>query len=109
MNTGKAVAVKLVRLVSLKEDHITQIMEEIDLVKRLSHPSIIKYEGMTRDEGTLRIVLEYVPHPTVLASLPLLRLLPSQPLILRVPSLAGTPKMSRSRRNLSRLASSARR
>ena len=26
-------------------------MQEVDLVKRLSHPSIVKYEGMTRDEN----------------------------------------------------------
>jgi serine/threonine protein kinase len=61
----QTVAVKLVRLVRLKERHITQMMEEIDLVKRLSHPSIVKYKGMARDEDTLRIVLEYVPHPNV--------------------------------------------
>ncbi|KAI0293264.1 kinase-like domain-containing protein, partial [Russula brevipes] len=65
LNTGKTVAVKLIRLVSLKEDHITQIMEEIHLVKRLSHPSIIKYEGMTRDEDTLRIVLEYAENESL--------------------------------------------
>jgi len=67
LNTRQVVAVKLVGLVGLKEDHITQIMQEIDLVKQLSHPSIIKYEGMARDEDTLRIVLEYVPHTTTFA------------------------------------------
>ncbi|KAI0293248.1 kinase-like domain-containing protein [Russula brevipes] len=80
LNTRQVVAVKLVGLVGLKEDHITQIMHEIDLVKQLSHPSIIKYEGMARDEDTLRIVLEYVPHTTIFSlpfpSLPFLRLLP---------------------------------
>ena len=30
---------------------ITQLMREVDLVKQLSHPSIVKYEGMTRDEN----------------------------------------------------------
>ena len=37
-----------------------QLMKEVDLVKSLSHPSIVKYEGMARDENTLSIVLEYV-------------------------------------------------
>lgn len=35
-------------------------MKEVDLVKMLSHPSIVKYEGMCRDENTLNIILEYV-------------------------------------------------
>ena len=46
-------------------------MREVDLIKRLSQPNIIKYEGMTRDENTLSILLEcvipflvYMPLPT---------------------------------------------
>jgi len=60
LNTGQMVAVKRIRLEGLKEDEVTQLMREVDLVKRLSHPSIVKYEGMARDEDTLSIVLEYV-------------------------------------------------
>jgi serine/threonine protein kinase len=52
------VAVKCIRLEGLKEEEVTQLMREVDLVKRLSHPSIVKYEGMARDEDTLSIVLE---------------------------------------------------
>ncbi|KAJ3795230.1 STE/STE11/cdc15 protein kinase [Lentinula aff. detonsa] len=59
LNTGQMVAVKRIRLEGLKEDEVTQLMREVDLVKRLSHPSIIKYEGMHRDADTLSIVLEY--------------------------------------------------
>lgn len=33
-------------------------MKEVDLLKRLSHPSIVKYEGMSRDADNLSIVLE---------------------------------------------------
>ncbi len=58
MNTGQMVAVKCIRLEGLKEDEVTTLMREVDLVKRLSHPSIVKYEGMARDENTLSIVLE---------------------------------------------------
>ncbi len=53
-------AVKRIRLEGLKEDEVTTLMREVDLVKRLSHPSIVKYEGMARDTDTLSIVLEYV-------------------------------------------------
>ena len=42
---------------------LTQLMEEVELVKRLSHPSIVKYEGMARDPDTLSIVLECVVSP----------------------------------------------
>lgn len=60
LNTGQMVAVKRIRLEGLKEDEIKQLMKEVDLVKSLSHPSIVKYEGMTRDDSSLNIVLEYV-------------------------------------------------
>lgn len=60
LNTGQMVAVKRIRLEGLKEDEIKQLMREVDLVRSLSHPSIVKYEGMARDENTLSIVLECV-------------------------------------------------
>ena len=60
LNTGQMVAVKRIGLEGLKEEEISQLMREVDLVKRLSHPSIVKYEGMARDENTLSIVLECV-------------------------------------------------
>ncbi|KAH9166008.1 hypothetical protein EDB89DRAFT_2076255 [Lactarius sanguifluus] len=59
LNTGQMVAVKRIGLEGLKEEEISQLMREVDLVKRLSHPSIVKYEGMARDENTQSIVLEY--------------------------------------------------
>ena len=52
------VAVKRIRLDGLSEDEIKQLMREVDVVKSLSHPSIIKYEGMMKDHDTLNIVLE---------------------------------------------------
>jgi serine/threonine protein kinase len=52
------VAVKRIRLEGLKEEEVTQLMREVDLVKSLSHPTIVKYEGMARDEDSLSIVLE---------------------------------------------------
>ena len=54
------VAVKRIRLEGLKEEEVMTLMREVDLVKSLSHPSIVKYEGMARDDDTLNIVLEYV-------------------------------------------------
>jgi serine/threonine protein kinase len=56
------VAVKQIQLEGLKTEEITQLVHEVDLIKRLSHPNIIKYEGMVRDSlgNTLSIVLECV-------------------------------------------------
>lgn len=59
LNTGQMVAIKRIPVDGLKEEEITQLMREVELVKRLSHPSIVKYEGMARDHDTLSIVLEY--------------------------------------------------
>ncbi|KAF8202162.1 hypothetical protein BJ912DRAFT_431034 [Pholiota molesta] len=59
LNTGQMVAVKRIRLEGLKEEEVTTLMREVDLVKSLSHPSIVKYEGMARDDDTLNIVLEF--------------------------------------------------
>jgi serine/threonine protein kinase len=58
-NTGQIVAIKRIRLEGLKEDGIKQLMGEVDFVKSLSHPSIVKYEGMARDPTTLNVVLEF--------------------------------------------------
>ncbi|KDQ61734.1 hypothetical protein JAAARDRAFT_520067 [Jaapia argillacea MUCL 33604] len=58
LNTGQMVAVKRIRLEGLKEEEISQLMKEVDLLKSLSHPGIVKYEGMARDKDTLSIVLE---------------------------------------------------
>jgi serine/threonine protein kinase len=52
------VAVKRIQLEGLKEDEITQLMTEVNKMKGFSHPSIVKYEGIARDEDTLSIVLE---------------------------------------------------
>jgi serine/threonine protein kinase len=52
------VAVKQIQLEDLKTEEITQLVHEVDLVKRLSHPNIIKYEGMAMD--SLRNILSMV-------------------------------------------------
>lgn len=52
-------AVKRITLENLDED-IEQIMKEVEVLKRLKHPSIVRYLGMTRDEKYLDIILEYV-------------------------------------------------
>ena len=54
---GQFVAVKRIILENLDDD-IEQIMKEVEVLKRLKHPSIVRYLGMTRDERYLDIILE---------------------------------------------------
>lgn len=58
LSTGQMVAIKRVRLAGMKEDEVRDVMREVELLKRLAHPSIVKYEGMSRDSEYLNIVLE---------------------------------------------------
>lgn len=58
LNTGQMVAVKRIRLEGLSDEDVRQLMREVETVKSLSHPSIVKYEGMSKDNDTLNIVLE---------------------------------------------------
>src|ERR1700749_2552532 len=69
LNTGQTVAVKRISLAGLSDPEITQLMNEVELLERLSHPSIVKYEGMSRDSDTLNIVLEYVENGSLLHTL----------------------------------------
>jgi hypothetical protein len=58
-------AVKRIQLEGIKEDEIVRLMLEVDPVKHLSHPNIIKYSGVVRDMNTLNITLECVLHDPV--------------------------------------------
>ncbi|WWC70634.1 uncharacterized protein I206_104585 [Kwoniella pini CBS 10737] len=57
--TGETVAIKSISLLSLPQSSLPDIMSEIDLLKNLNHPNIVKYKGFARDKENLFIVLEY--------------------------------------------------
>ncbi|TXT04751.1 uncharacterized protein COLE_07570 [Cutaneotrichosporon oleaginosum] len=54
------VAIKRIRLSGVKEKEVRDVMREVEVLQRLSHPGIVKYEGMSRDDQFLNIVLEFV-------------------------------------------------
>lgn len=69
LNSGQMVAVKRIKLQGRSEDEVTQLMNEVDLLKRLTHPSVVKYEGLVRGTEALSIILEYVENGSLLHTL----------------------------------------
>ena len=59
MSTGETVAVKQVKLADLPKSELRVITLEIDLLKNLDHPNIVKYRGFVKSSETLDIILEY--------------------------------------------------
>ena len=59
MGTGETVAVKQIKLGDLKKSELRVITSEIDLLKGLDHPNIVKYHGFVKTAESLNIILEY--------------------------------------------------
>ncbi|KAF8333555.1 uncharacterized protein EI90DRAFT_3145216 [Cantharellus anzutake] len=57
--TGETVAVKQIQLSSIPKAELGEIMSEIDLLKNLNHPNIVKYKGFVKTREYLYIILEY--------------------------------------------------
>jgi len=57
--TGEAVAVKKIKLSNIPKSDLNFIMTEIDLLKNLNHPNIVKYKGFVKTKEFLFIILEY--------------------------------------------------
>ncbi|KAF2720777.1 hypothetical protein K431DRAFT_313069 [Polychaeton citri CBS 116435] len=58
-STGETVAIKQVRMADLQKAELNVIMQEIDLLKNLHHPNIVKYQGFVKSTENLYIILEY--------------------------------------------------
>ena len=57
--TGETVAIKQIRLADMPKAELNVIMQEIDLLKHLHHPNIVKYHDSLKSADSLYIVLEY--------------------------------------------------
>ncbi|KAI0049407.1 hypothetical protein FA95DRAFT_872344 [Auriscalpium vulgare] len=57
--TGETVAVKEIQLSNIPKGELGQIMSEIDLLKNLKHPNIVKYKGFVKTREFLYIILEF--------------------------------------------------
>lgn len=58
IQTGSIVAVKRIGIKGKTDEEVEQLEREVQLVKRLSHPTIVKYEGLVRTEHFINIILE---------------------------------------------------
>ncbi|CAH9085831.1 unnamed protein product [Cuscuta epithymum] len=67
LDSGELIAVKEVSIAASSasreraQAHIRELEEEVNLLKNLSHPNIVRYLGTAREEGSLNILLEFVP------------------------------------------------
>ncbi|XP_047315818.1 mitogen-activated protein kinase kinase kinase NPK1-like [Impatiens glandulifera] len=67
LDSGELLAVKQVLIAAntaskeKAQTHVKELEEEVKLLKRLSHPNIVRYLGTVREEDTLNILLEFVP------------------------------------------------
>ncbi|XP_043692647.1 mitogen-activated protein kinase kinase kinase NPK1-like isoform X2 [Telopea speciosissima] len=67
LDSGELLAVKQVLIPANNaskekaQTHIRELEEEVKLLKNLSHLNIVRYLGTAREEGTLNILLEFVP------------------------------------------------
>jgi len=59
--TGQTLAVKQIHLSNIPKSEVKVIMMEIDLLKNLHHPNIVKYHGFFKTPDSLYIQLEYSP------------------------------------------------
>lgn len=57
--TGETVAVKEIQLSNIPKAELGEIMSEIDLLKNLNHPNIVKYKGFVKTRDYLYIILEF--------------------------------------------------
>ncbi|KAG6817006.1 hypothetical protein H0H87_000902 [Tephrocybe sp. NHM501043] len=57
--TGETVAVKEIQLSNIPKAELGEIMSEIDLLKNLNHPNIVKYKGFVKTREFLYIILEF--------------------------------------------------
>ena len=64
--TGEFVAVKQVSVQNVPKEELVAIEGEIDLLKKLVHPNIVRYVDRVSTEKTLNIVLEFIENGSLL-------------------------------------------
>ncbi|KAK6130340.1 hypothetical protein DH2020_035932 [Rehmannia glutinosa] len=61
MLKSRAVAIAANSSSKKTQEYIMELEKEVNLLKNLSHPNIVRYLGTAREEDSLNILLEFVP------------------------------------------------
>ncbi|KAI9494322.1 hypothetical protein BDB00DRAFT_311157 [Zychaea mexicana] len=67
IQTGEIVAIKRIQIGDVEVDQ--EILQEVDLLKEMNNPNIVRYLGSVRDDSHLNIVLEYIENGSILSTL----------------------------------------
>ncbi|KAJ2883371.1 Protein kinase of the Mitotic Exit Network [Coemansia aciculifera] len=69
LETGQMLAVKQILLEGQDIDNMEDIMQEVELLKSLSSPRIVRYHGFVKTDTHLNLVMEYVENGSLSATL----------------------------------------
>ena len=54
-------AIKIMNKAEMSLDLIECLKQEVEVLKKLDHPNIVKYFNTYEDKGSIKIVMEYIP------------------------------------------------
>ncbi|KAI9503338.1 kinase-like domain-containing protein, partial [Coemansia spiralis] len=69
LETGQMVAVKQISLEGQDESSMEDVMQEVELLKSLSSPRIVRYYGFVKTDAHLNLVMEFVENGSLSATL----------------------------------------
>ncbi|KAJ1854721.1 Protein kinase of the Mitotic Exit Network [Coemansia sp. RSA 638] len=69
LETGEMVAVKQISLAGQDTDNLDDVMQEVELLKSLSNPRIVRYYGFVKTDAHLNLVMEFVENGSLSATL----------------------------------------
>ncbi|KAJ2883349.1 Protein kinase of the Mitotic Exit Network, partial [Coemansia aciculifera] len=69
LETGQMLAVKQILLEGQDVDNMEDIMQEVELLKSLSSPRIVRYHGFVKTDTHLNLMMEYVENGSLSATL----------------------------------------
>ncbi|KAG9289193.1 hypothetical protein G9A89_022502 [Geosiphon pyriformis] len=69
LSNGQMVAIKRIKLDDKKSEEVEELMREVELLKSLAHPSVVKYHTFIMSDNHINIILEYVENGSLLHTL----------------------------------------
>ncbi|KAJ1867777.1 Protein kinase of the Mitotic Exit Network [Coemansia sp. RSA 989] len=69
LETGEMVAVKQIPLAGQDAESMNDVMQEVELLKSLANPRVVRYYGFVKTDTHLNLVMEYVENGSLSATL----------------------------------------